>query len=120
MAQRGNTSHLPPAKHDNIVLMFGARGGSGVNANTAMCKEIADILMRFDRRTLRTYIPTAFENFSGADASFETIVSSTSQVLALEFRGDIVERSVAVIFLSTHLNGYEEYQDAENRANQYK
>lgn len=65
VAQRGNTSHLPPAKHDNIVLMFGARGGSGVNANTAMCKEIADIFMRFDRQTLRTYIPTAFENFSG-------------------------------------------------------
>ena len=62
--QRGeNTSNLPPVDRDNTVILFGARGGSGVIANTAMCLEISEILMRFDRRNLRTLIPAAFENF---------------------------------------------------------
>ena len=91
-----------------------------MNADTAMCLEISEILMKFDRRSLITMIPAAFENFLSQDASFETIVSSTSQILALRFRGDIVERSVAVIFLMTSLDGYGEYQDATERANMFK
>jgi hypothetical protein len=120
VAQRGDTSHLPPVKRDNTVLLFGARGGSGVNANTAMCREIADILMRYDRHSLQSFIPTAFEMFSGQDASFEMIVSSTAQVCALDFTGDIVERLVAVIFLTTELLGYSEYKAAKERADLYK
>ena len=120
VAQRGNTSHLPPVKRENTVILFGAPGGSGVNANTAMCREISDILMRYDRHSLQSFIPTAFEMFSGEDASFEMIVSSTAQVCALDFTGDIVERSVAVIFLTTELKGYREYKDAKERADLYK
>ena len=102
------------------MLLFGARGGSGVNADTAMCLEISDILMRYNRRDLLTLIPEAFENFQSQDASFETIVSSTSQVLSLQFRGNIVETSIAVIFVMTELLGYREYDNAMERANMYK
>ena len=105
--QRGeNVSHLPPVGIDNTLLIFGTKGGSGVNADTAMCLEISEIMMQFNRRDLRTMIPAAFENFKSQDASFETIVSSTSQILALNFRGNIVEKAVAVIFVTTSLDGY--------------
>ena len=48
-----------------------------------------------------------FDSFTGQDASFEILVSGTAQVLELHFRGDIVENSVAVIFLTEKLKAPE-------------
>ena len=51
-----------------------------------------------------------FDSFTGQDASFEILVSGTAQVLELHFRGDIVEKAIAVIFLTDTLKAPEHKQ----------
>ena len=52
-----------------------------------------------------------FDSFTGQDASFEILVSGTAQVLELHFRGDIVEKAIAVIFLTDTLKAPEPQQE---------
>ena len=120
MPQRGNTSHLPPVDRENFFFLHGTKGGSGIKALSNMAVEVSECLLRFDRTTLQTCIPAAFDNAVGKDCSYETTISSTAQVLALRYRGNIVARSIAAIFLNTELKGYGKYKDAAKRAEMYK
>ena len=117
--QRGGTSHLPPVKHQNFCFLFGTKSGSGLDADSNMAVEVSQCLERFNPKTLITSIPDIFEQAVGKDASYETIISSTAQTLGMQWKGDIVARSVAVVFVTTELKGYREYSDVSNRTNQY-
>ena len=53
---------------------------------------------RFDKNSFFLSIPKMFDDMVGVDADFEMIASQTLQHLKLEYKHNIVTKSIAIIF----------------------
>jgi hypothetical protein len=129
VAVRGKTSSfLPPVQHENFVFVSGCAPSSGVKADTKIVEDLKIIFMQFDIASLTLRVPDVFDSFSGQDASFEILVSGTAQVLKLHFEGDLVVKSIAVIFVTDRLKAPESrsrlkdlvYTDAVEKGKKYE
>ena len=115
VAVRGKTtSFLPPVHHENFVFLSGCAPSSGVKADTKIVEDLMIIFMQFDIASLSLRVPDVFDSFNGQDASFEILVSGTAQVLKLQFEGDLVEKSIVVIFVTDTLKAPEVKSDASD------
>jgi len=128
VALRGNTTFLPPVHHENFIFVSGCAPASGVKADTKIVEDLKKIFMEFDISSLTLLVPDVFDSFSGQDASFEILVSGTAQVLKLHFLGDLVEKSIVVIFVTDRLKAPESrrrlkdlpYTDAVKKGTKYE
>ena len=67
-------------QHSNLLLMWGCRPSSQVDANTQMVTDIIKVMeekIDLNRNTFQIEIPTVFENLKGKDARFEMVTSNT-------------------------------------------
>ena len=105
------------AKFQNFAFIFGCMPGAGVKADTTMCKDVKEAFMhRFNISKLTLEFPGVLDHLVGKDANFEMVASSTIQPLQLTYTNNIIERSRAVVFVSTGVEVGEEplnYKDAK-------
>ena len=73
----------------------------------------------FDRKDLTVRIPEVYSNLVGRDATFEQHASSTLQTCQLMYRGNIVTKSKAIIFVTPEIQRASlsplVYDDAEKK-----
>ena len=112
------------AKSNNNYLFYhGTKPELGVSASTAMVSDIFRLLKKFNRKTLTTVLPDALEFLIGSDADFEVISSQTAEKCEMDYRGKLVTKSRAVIFVCYELVPQKDgglptltYDNAEERA----
>ena len=81
-----------------------------------MIVDISEIFKRnYSRIDFTIMIPDAFEKIKASDANFESSVSNTLQPLKLVYCHNVSTRTLAVIFLHTHVKD-QEYTGDEERA----
>ena len=66
-----------------------------------MVNELAQVFeTEYDKTTFTLAIPKCFNDLHSKDAHFELSVSSTIQPLYLEYKHNVVTRSIAAIFVN--------------------
>ena len=102
--RRGDTDLATTLNTENLILLFGCKGGLGVNAETKMVHDISKALMdSLDHSTLTTILPGCLDGITGTDANFEMVVSNNGLPIVLFYRHNVVVKSHAVIFYTPEL-----------------
>ena len=101
---RGDTDLAAKLDTVNFILLFGCKGGFGVNADTKMVHDISKAFMDgLDHSTLTTILPGCLDGITGTDANFEMVVSNNGLPIVLFYRHNVVVKSLAVIFYTPEL-----------------
>ena len=84
-------------------MLFGSEPGLGVNADTQMVKEITDVMLaKYEKKFFTLLLPDCFDDLFSADANVEMVASNTTQPLILLYIGNVVTRSVGLIFNNSY------------------
>ena len=101
---RGDTDKAAKLDTTNFILLFGCKGGLGVDAETKMVHDISKALMdSLHRTTLTTILPDCLDGITGTDANFEMVVSNNGLPIVLFYRHNVVVKSHAVIFYTPEI-----------------
>ena len=74
--------------HENLCLIFGTEPAKTILAETAMVKDIVDLMESdYDKENLKFQIPDGFDHLKGADAKFEMVTSNSIQPLNQRLTG---------------------------------
>ena len=89
--------------NNNYFFYHGTKPELGVKSSSVMVNDIFRQLKKFNRKTLTTVLPDALEYLIGSDADFEAIISQTAEKCEIDYRGNLVTKSRAVIFANSKL-----------------
>ena len=95
----------------NFIFIWGCRPSSGVDAETVMVAELAQMLgTKCNRDNMTIELPFAFQNMVGQDANFEMVTSNTIQPILLSYQHNVASHTIAYIFINTKCKDLE-YKD---------
>ena len=101
---RGDANLAATLDTMNFILLFGCKGGYGVNADTKMVLDISKAFVdSLDLTTMTTILPGCLDGITGTDANFEMVVSNNGLPIVLFYRHNVVVKSHAVIFYTPEL-----------------
>ena len=120
---RGKAKGSKKKSRSNYLFYHGAKPEFGVDAASVMVNDVFRMLRRFNRKTLTTVLPDALEYLVAEDADMEVIASQTAEKLEIDYRGNIVTSSRAIVFVCDKLVAQQNkkrptltYDNAEERA----
>ena len=78
---------------------FGCTPGTGVSANTTMCRDICEAMLNALREDMTCIYPEAVEAIQGKDANFEFSNSSTLKPLLLFYTHNVINEIHGYVFV---------------------
>ena len=98
----------------NYSLVYGCFPGTGVKADTKMCKDICEALLKGLGADMYSEFPHFMESIKGDDVNFEINSSTTLQPLRLYYSRNVVEELQGYVFVFTHLEGLGDWEGTES------
>ena len=99
----------------NFIFIWGCRPSSGVDAETVMVAELAQMLgTKCNRDNMTIELPFAFQNMVGQDANFEMVTSNTIQPILLHYQHNVASHTIAYIFINTKCKDLD-YKDIKEK-----
>ena len=90
----------------NYSLVFGCSPGTGVKADTKMCKNVREALLNALNSDMFSVFPHFMESLKGDDANFEMNSSATLQPLRLYYSHHVPQEVLGYIFVFSRLKGF--------------
>ena len=99
----GDVKGSKAKSNNNYFFYHGTKPEYGVAAFSVMVNEIFHQLKKFNRKTLTVVLPDALEYLTGSDADFEGIFSQNAEKCEIDYRGNLMKKSRAVIFVNSEI-----------------
>ena len=88
--------------HQNLILTFGTKPLSGLQAGSSMIQEITEAFENnWNKDDLTLKLPSVFNEIVTKDAKLEIVTKNTLAPLSLIFSHNFVSKKIAYIFVNS-------------------